>query len=308
MSAALLLLSVVTAVLIDPIAASAHDNSVTGVVTCSAVGGNLDITWTIANDYNASETVTLVSATGGNGTVTGSPVNIPASPGQPYKTGTMHQVLPGTTTGSSTIEVKGVWSDNYSTTDSGSVTLPTGCVSPPATVTTSPTNSSITLGSSNTDNVTVTGVGSITPTGTVTFYVCGPFTSPTTCTTAGSKLGTVPLSGSAGKATATGPSFNPTATGTYCFLGVYSGDSNYAGASDGSTTRECFTVTPYTPSVTTSPSKSSVVLGASNTDNATVTGVGGITPTGTVTFYVCGPFTHGHRLHHGRDQAGLGQL
>ena len=56
---------------------------------------------------------------------------------------------------------------------------------------TTPTNPSITLGGSNTDGVTVTGVGGVTPTGTVTFYVCGPFTSATACTAAGTKLGTV---------------------------------------------------------------------------------------------------------------------
>ena len=55
------------------------------------------------------------------------------------------------------------------------------------------------------------------------------------------------LPGSGGTATATSPAYTPTATGTYCFLGVYSGDTNYSAASDGSTTRECFTVTGPRP-------------------------------------------------------------
>jgi hypothetical protein len=97
------------------------------------------------------------------------------------------------------------------------------------------------------------------------------------------------LSGSGNTATATSPSFTPLATGTYCFLGVYSGDGNYAGGSDGSTTRECFTVTPATPGVMTAPANASITLGGSDSDTATVTGTGGVTPTGTVTFYVCGP-------------------
>ncbi|HXQ44013.1 MAG TPA: hypothetical protein VN816_05210, partial [Acidimicrobiales bacterium] len=283
----ILLLSVITAVVINPIAASAHDNLVSGVATCSTVGGNHDITWTIANNYNLSETATLVSATGGVGTIAGSPVNIAPSPGQPYKTGTMDQVLPGSTTGSATITVKGVWSDGFSTTDSGSVSLPTVCVSPPATVTTSPAKTSIVLGTSDSDGATVTGVAGTTPTGSVTFYVCGPFTTATACTTSGTKLGSVTLAGSGNTATATGPSYTPTATGTYCFLGVYSGDGNYTGASDGSTTRECFTVTMATPGVTTSPAKTTIVLGTSDSDGATVTGVAGTTPTGSVHFYVC---------------------
>jgi hypothetical protein len=77
------------------------------------------------------------------------------------------------------------------------------------------------------------------------------------------------------------------ATGTYCFLGVYSGDTNYAGASDGSTTRECFTVTPATPGVTTTPANVPITVGGSDSDTATVTGTAGVTPTGSVTFYVC---------------------
>ena len=160
------------------------------------------------------------------------------------------------------------------------------------------------FGTSNTDLVTVTGTGTITPTGTVTFYVCGPFTTPTACTTAGTKVGTSSLTGSGGTVSATSPAYTATATGIYCFLGAYSGDGNYGTASDSSTTRECFTVTLATPVVTTTPTNPSITLGGSNTDGVTVTGVGGVTPTGTVTFYVCGPFTTRHRLHGGRHQGG----
>ena len=179
---------------------------------------------------------------------------------------------------------------NYSAASDCSTTREcfTVTVAPPG-VTTAPGHSTIVLGNSNTD-ATVTGVGGVTPTGTVTFYVCGPFATATACTTAGTDLGSVTLSGSAGTATATSPAYTPTATGTYCFLGVYSGDTNYSAASDGSTTRECFTVTAAPPGVTTAPGHSTIVLGNTNTDAATVTGVGGVTPTGTVTFYVCGPF------------------
>ena len=42
-----------------------------------------------------------------------------------------------------------------------------------------------------------------------------------------------------------------------------------------------------TPVVTTAPAQSSVAVNGSNTDTATVTGSGGVTPTGSVTFYVC---------------------
>ncbi len=72
------------------------------------------------------------------------------------------------------------------------------------------------------------------------------------------------LSGSGGTATTTSPAYTPTATGTYCFLGVYSGDGNYQGGSDGSTSSECFTVTMATPGVTTTPTKPSVALGGTD--------------------------------------------
>ncbi len=176
-------------------------------------------------------------------------------------------------------------SDNSTSRECFTVTMAT------PTVTTAPTSGTIILGGSDSDGVTVTGVSEITPTGTVTFYVCGPFTTATACTTAGTKLGSVGLSGSGNTATATGPSYTPAATGIYCFLGVYSGDGNYAGASDNSTSRECFTVTMATPTVTTAPTSGTIILGGSDSDGATVTGTDSVTPTGTVTFYVCGPFT-----------------
>ena len=92
------------------------------------------------------------------------------------------------------------------------------------------------------------------------------------CTTSGTDLGSVGLTGGAGTATATSPAYTPGATGTYCFLGVYSGDGNYAAGSDGSS-RECFVVTMATPSVMTTPTASSIKLGHTNTDTVIVTGV-----------------------------------
>ena len=88
---------------------------------------------------------------------------------------------------------------------------------------------------------------------------------------------------------ATGPSFTPTALGTYCFRADYSGDTNYLGSSDGSAT-ECFTVTPADSSTTSTPADGSIRLGAATSDSVTVTGnsTGG-TPAGTVNFSVCGP-------------------
>jgi hypothetical protein len=182
----------------------------------------------------------------------------------------------------------GVYSGDGNYTGSSDASTTRECFivgSIPVPITTSPTNGTIVLGSTNADTATVPGLaGGPTPTGTVTFYVCGPFTTATACTTAGTNLGTVALVAG----TATSPTYTPPSTGTYCFLGIYSGDSNYMGSSDGSTTRECFTVTPAPSTTTTSPASTSIVLAASDTDTATVTGnAGGPAPTGTVHFYVC---------------------
>jgi len=175
---------------------------------------------------------------------------------------------------------------NYAGASDGSITRECFTVtSATPGVVTDPTNATITLGASDSDGATVTGTDGITPTGSVSFYVCGPTASASTCTTSSTKLGSVPVVGSGDSATATSASFTPSAAGVYCFLGVYSGDANYAGSSDGSTTRECFTVTPANPGMSTSPTSGSITLGASDSDAATITG-SGVTPTGTVAFYV----------------------
>lgn len=159
---------------------------------------------------------------------------------------------------------------------------------------THPASASISLGSSDSDTATVTGSGGVAPTGTVHFYECQGNT--TACTTSraasgGTDLGAVGLtaSGSPATATATSTSFTATSSGTYCFLGVYSGDTNYGSTSDGSTTDECFTVTASAVGITTKPARNPSPKGQANNDDATVTGANGVTPTGTVTFYVCGP-------------------
>ena len=154
---------------------------------------------------------------------------------------------------------------------------------------TSPTSSSIVVGASNTDGATVTGGSTPDPTGSVKFYECGPTSGPTACTSASwAQFNTESLSGTANPADVTSAAFTPTSTGYWCFAAVYSGDSNYAGSSD-ETTDECFDVTAASSTTVTSPTSSSVDLGTSNTDGATVTGDSTTDPTGSVEFYECGP-------------------
>ncbi len=99
---------------------------------------------------------------------------------------------------------------------------------------------------------------------------------------AGSEKATVLLAGrTAATATASGIAL-PVATGTHLVLASYSGDSNY-GAGTSATTS--LTATQGTPTVSVTASANPVAYGIAVTLKATVTG-SGLTPTGTVTFYV----------------------
>lgn len=161
-----------------------------------------------------------------------------------------------------------------------------------SSTTTTPASSSIVLGNSNSDSVVVTGTsGGLAPTGTVAFYECGPTVAAAQCTSQNDQVGTTENlnTGDSDTSSASSSSFTPTATGYWCFAGVYSGDSNYSGSSD-TITDECFDVTAAASTTTTTPAESTIVHGTtdSDTDLATVTGntVGGA-PRGTVTFFYC---------------------
>jgi hypothetical protein len=150
------------------------------------------------------------------------------------------------------------------------------------TVTTLLSATSITLGDSVTDTVTVTGLGDgfPTPTGTVEFYVMmdgGSWTLFSTKTLDGSGI-------------ATSDSYTPMVAGSYYFKAVYLGDSNYVSAQSGETD-EPLSVGPATPTVTTLLSATSITLGESVTDTVTVTGLGDgfPVPAGSVDFQVKTP-------------------
>lgn len=138
-----------------------------------------------------------------------------------------------------------------------------------------------------------------TPSGTVTFFLCAPSqVTASGCATGGTQVGTpITLSGSGSATSATTNA--TTATGTYCWRAEYSGDAIYSAASHTNTTSECFTVVsappaPLDPTMTTTsnPSGAGVLPGASVVDLATVAGdPGAPVPTGTVTFFLCGPST-----------------
>jgi hypothetical protein len=133
------------------------------------------------------------------------------------------------------------------------------------------------------DTATVTGSGTAsppTPTGNVTFFICGPIATGT-CSSAGTQVGTAkPLSGSGATATATSDAFDTTgkAAGRYCWRAEWPGDSNYPGAltESGTGDSECFYVIDTT-SITTAQDWLP-------NDSATITSAGRSALNGTLVF------------------------
>ncbi len=161
-----------------------------------------------------------------------------------------------------------------------------------SSTTSTPAAGAVSLGASVSDTATVSDPSALgVPSGTVSFFVCGPLSSASGCSTGGIALGTVSLIQGLTNATAASSSFVPNATGTWCFRAEYSGDSSYDPSSDGSST-ECFTVGQATAHLVSTPATQTTTFAAGDSDLLTVTGnAAGGSPSGTVSFFICGPFT-----------------
>ena len=130
------------------------------------------------------------------------------------------------------------------------------------------------------DTATVTGLNAITPTGTLTYV----FFSNGACSGSGTSQTVNLTQGVAPNSTVKGP----LAVGFYSFNATYSGDSNYPRS-----TSQCeffiagsssFTTAVFTSTGVAVPVGGSVPFDSSVHDTAIVTGVGGFTPSGTVTY------------------------
>ena len=149
--------------------------------------------------------------------------------------------------------------------------------------------------------IAITG-GTATPAGSVAFLLC-KVDSPGLCTTGGTSVGSVNLTGAAYPVTVQSATAYVTSAGRYCWRAEYSGDSDsgISGSSDSSAT-ECFTVNPVTPGLATTAG-ADVFLGNPVTDTATLTGLAtqpanpvinltgtaGPAAGGTITFKLYGP-------------------
>ena len=276
--------------------------TVTGAGTCTITasqGGSsvYNPAGSIANQFTVDQAASSITFANPGPTPYGSPDFNPGATASSGATVTYTATGNCTITGGGLVHLTGV-----GTCDVTAHSVGTANYTPPAAVsqsfsvtmgssstTSTPGNSSIVLGTGNTDGAVVTG-GGVSPTGTVTFYECGETSSPQSCTSKANEVGSpVTLTGGAGgTSSAQSASFTPEDSGYYCFGAYYSGDSNYSASSDTSTD-ECFDVAAATSSTASAPGSSSIVLGNSNTDGAVVTGnAGGGSPTGTVSFYECG--------------------
>jgi hypothetical protein len=134
------------------------------------------------------------------------------------------------------------------------LTLAAYVVPAPTTTSGLPASAWVVLGQPETDNVTVKGNPAVngSPTGKVTFAICGPGASD--CATGGSlAVGSASLVASGDGVSATSEfAFAPVTPGTWCFRAVYSGDSNYAGSSDGAA-HQCFRVLAAPSAIIHSP-------------------------------------------------------
>src|SRR5665647_564314 len=134
--------------------------------------------------------------------------------------------------------------------------------------------SPITLGGSVTANVIVGGIGG-TPTGTITFQYS---------TDSGATWNALGANKTLSKGSATSDSYTPNAVGSnYRIRAVYNGDSNYTFATGSAVTLTVNKANPTVPVPTLNPA-SPISLGGSVTAAVTISGVSGVTPTGTVTF------------------------
>jgi hypothetical protein len=152
---------------------------------------------------------------------------------------------------------------------------------------------SIGTGSVNvTDSADLDVTGADTWSGTLSFFLCGPIAAPATCTTGGTQIGSAVAVNQGTTMPVVSAAATVTSAGRYCWRGFF--DSATEGVPDAtdSSTGECFTVNPVTPTIPTQVSNAGPVApGTAISDTATLTGAA--TPSngvfGTITFRAYGP-------------------
>jgi hypothetical protein len=235
--------------------------------TSVAVGGSAQAEATVSNGYSPSGSVTFDLYANSSGT------------GTPLFSSTVS--LSGGTATSASFTTTATGTDYWIATyngDANNASVASGASATPVTVakpapsissTAEPT--SVTVGGSVKDQATVSGGDS--PSGSVTFDLYA--NSSGTGTPLFSS--TVSLSGG----TAASASFTTTAAGTDYWVATYNGDANNASVASGAAATPV-TVAKPAPSISSTAVPTSVTVGGSVKDQATVSG--GDSPSGSVTF------------------------
>lgn len=149
--------------------------------------------------------------------------------------------------------------------------------------------------------ISLTG-GSATPTGSIDFHLC-KVDAPGVCSSGGTAVGSTSIAGGSYPKSVTSPTAYVTSVGRYCWRADWAGDAaDGIGSASDSATSECFTVTPASPTLSTSAGPDTV-LGNAVADTATLsgtatdpaspvinlTGASGPPAGGTITFALYGP-------------------
>jgi uncharacterized repeat protein (TIGR01451 family) len=130
--------------------ASAHDDLIVGVASCSSpLGSGYTVSWTVSNNYDMSEAGAVTSVTGGLATLHTASFTIAAQDAAyvsnqtsqgatlPYLTAELTQKLPARASGVITLSTNSTWADGTNVSDSGTAELSglqCGAPSPPLAV------------------------------------------------------------------------------------------------------------------------------------------------------------------------------
>ena len=232
-------------------------------------GGSVIDSAALTNGFQASGTVTYSFFTGLTCTGTGTPVGSPVTVTNGIVPNSASQTFATAGSFSWNAVYGGDANNNGATSACEPLTVNTVSV---VTISTTLSSSGITVGGSVTDSATLSQVTS-TAGGTVTYSFFTGATCSGTGTTVGGPVtvtnGIVPSSGS--------QIFN--FAGSFSWNAVYSGDANNAGATSGC---EPLTVTQAAPTIATTVSNTSPVVGSPIHDSAVLTN--GFKATGTVSY------------------------
>src|SRR5256714_1765503 len=156
------------------------------------------------------------------------------------------------------------------------------------TLSTTPDQTSVTLGPPVTLKDTADLEGGFNPTGSITFTLVGPEDRKSVVTGKSVDLGGRRIIKKNGFTPGVTPS-GPDLTGTYQWNATYSGDANNNAASDIDDPTEQVTVNPDSPTLSTIPDRTSVTLGPPVTLHDAAFLQGGFNPRGSITFTLVGP-------------------